>query len=763
MNKIILPTNPLWDDDLNRDGQPADCAIKDRQILYNVFMQVPAMLCILRGRDYVFELANEPYRELIGNRNPIGKPLKEVLPELNGQGFIEILDKVYSTGETFKGKEMPVSVNTAEGNLRQYYLNFTYQPFHDNNNTIEGILVYAYDVTEQVLARNTIKESEKNYRQLIYGMPSALYTCDRHGYIQLFNEAAVDLWGYTPTIGQDLWSGSWKIFDTDGTELPPDQSPMAIALNEGRIVNREIVIEKSNGERKNIIPYPQPVIDHEGNVTGSVNTLIDITEQVMARKHMQQVAEMIEKLFMNAPAFICTLHGPEFVCELVNPEYQKLYGTRKLLGKKVIEALPELKGQGIIEKLTKVYNTGEPYVVTELLLNLARDEGKDPEPTYLNFSYQAMYDTQKKVNGILVFGYEVTEQVLAKKKGEENLRQILESLPQITSASSSDGTSIFFNRFFFEYSGLSRDEATINGWNSIVHPDEIEEVLSEWEVCKINGEDFYKEIRLKRKSDGVYRWHISHITPMKNKKGEITQWIASATDIHEQKTKEEKKDEFIGIASHEMKTPLTTAKAYLQLLELSLDKDNEKANLYTKKAILSVDRLKDLITELLDVSKIQHGKLNYNFHAFDFNEMIRNSIEDVQYNAPDHRIRLTDTIPVIVEGDKERLQQVIINLLSNAIKYAPDNSDISIKLSLEGQEIKVSVEDYGIGIEADNLHKIFDRYYRIEGQEILFQGLGIGLFISMEIIKRHNGKLWAESQIGEGSTFYFTLPLKRQG
>ncbi|HXS55204.1 MAG TPA: PAS domain-containing sensor histidine kinase, partial [Hanamia sp.] len=321
--------------------------------------------------------------------------------------------------------------------------------------------------------------------------------------------------------------------------------------------------------------------------------------------------------------------------------------------------------------------------------------------------------------------------------------------------------SIFFNKFFFEYSGLSREEATVNGWNSIVHPDEIDEVLSEWEICKQKVEEFYKEIRLKRKSDGVYRWHISHITPMKNKKGEITQWIASATDIHEQKTKEEKKDEFISIASHEMKTPLTTAKAYLQLLELSLDKANEKANLYTKKAILSVDRLKDLITELLDVSKIQHGKLDYNFHEFDFSEMIIDSIEGIQHNSPNHKIQLSGPTAIIVEGDRERLQQVVINLLSNAVKYSPDNGDIFIKVYLENEELKVSFSDEGIGIAADKLHKIFERYYRIEGQEILFQGLGIGLFISMEIIKRHNGKLWAESELGKGSTFSFTLPLKR--
>ena len=761
MNKIILPTNPHWDDDLNREGEHFDSATKHRQILYDVFMQAPAMLCILKGPDHIFEMANEPYRQIIGNRNPIGKTLKQALPELNGQGFIDILDKVYTTGETFNGKEMPVSVNAETRESRQYYLNFTYQPFYDTHNIIEGIIVYAYDVTEQVLSRNAIKESEKNYRQLIYGMPAALFTCDREGHIQLFNEAAVELWGYTPQIGKDLWSGLWKIYNTEGAELSLDQCPMAIALNEGRVINMEIVIEKPNGVKRNIIPYSQPIVDSEGIVTGSINTLIDITEQVLARKQMQQVAEMIEKLFMNAPAFICILKGPEFICELVNPEYQKLYGKRKLLGKKVIDALPELEGQGIMEKLTQVYNTGEPYVVTERLLYLAHDEGKEPEPTYLNFSYQAMYDPHKKVDGILVFGYEVTEQVLSKKKGEENLRKILESLPQITSASSANGTSIFFNKFFFEYSGLSREEATVNGWNSIVHPDEIDEVLSEWEICKQKGEEFYKEIRLKRKSDGVYRWHISHITPMKNKKGEITQWIASATDIHEQKTKEEKKDEFISIASHEMKTPLTTAKAYLQLLELSLDKANEKANLYTKKAILSVDRLKDLITELLDVSKIQHGKLDYNFHEFDFSEMIIDSIEGIQHNSPNHKIQLSGPTAIIVEGDRERLQQVVINLLSNAVKYSPDNGDIFIKVYLENEELKVSFSDEGIGIAADKLHKIFERYYRIEGQEILFQGLGIGLFISMEIIKRHNGKLWAESELGKGSTFSFTLPLKR--
>lgn len=738
-----------------------DPVIIKRELLFDIFMQSPAMLCILKGPDHIFVMSNEPCSQLIGSRDTIGKTLIEAVPELEGQGFSEILDKVYETGNSFSGKEMPLYLNRSNEKMDQVFVNFNFQAFVDENNNIEGVIIFAYDVTEQVITRNKIKESEVKYRDLIYGLPSAFYTCDKDGYVQLYNEAALQLWGRKPVIGKDLWCGSWEIYNKDGTILPFDKCPMAIALKEGRISNMEIIVKRSDGTLRNVIPYPQPFFDANGKITGASNTLIDITEQVLVSRKMEQIAEMIEKLYMNAPAFISTLKGPGYVFELVNPEYQKLYGKRELLGKKVIDAIPELKGQGIMEMLDKVYYTGEPYVVTERLLFLSRDEGKSPEATYLNFSYQPMYDTEKKINGILVFGYEVTEQVLAKKKGEENLKKILEFLPQITSASSANGTNIFFNRFFFDYSGLSKEEATFNGWNSIVHPEEIDHVLMHWEKCKETGVDFYKEIRLKRKSDGMYRWHISHISPIKNRKGEVTQWIATATDIHEQKTKEQKKDEFISIASHEMKTPLTTAKAYLQLLELSLEKKNEKANLYTKKAILSIDRLKDLISELLDVSKIQHGKLDLNCSAFDFDQMIDGAIEGEQYNSPKHKIIKIGKIDKPVYGDKERLQQVIVNLLSNAVKYSPGAEVVYVNVISENGLIKVSVKDNGIGISKDNLEKVFERYYRVEGQDIHVQGLGIGLFISMDIIQRHHGRLWAESEPGKGSTFYFTLPLNK--
>ena len=208
-----------------------------------------------------------------------------------------------------------------------------------------------------------------------------------------------------------------------------------------------------------------------------------------------------------------------------------------------------------------------------------------------------------------------------------------------------------------------------------------------------------------------------------------------------------------------MKTPLTTARAYLQLLELSLDKEDTTANLYAKKATHSVARLNELITELLDVSKIQHGKLDYTISTFNFNEMIQNTVEDIQHTSPSHQIIITGKVQHQVTGDKNRLQQVVVNFLSNAIKYSPDAASVFINMEEQNGEIKFSVKDNGIGISRHHLNKIFNRYYRVEEHAIQFQGLGIGLFICYEIIKRHHGNIWADSESGKGSTFYFSLPV----
>jgi signal transduction histidine kinase len=161
----------------------------------------------------------------------------------------------------------------------------------------------------------------------------------------------------------------------------------------------------------------------------------------------------------------------------------------------------------------------------------------------------------------------------------------------------------------------------------------------------------------------------------------------------------------------------------------------------------------------LDTSKIKSDNFDLDNTEFDFNEMISSAVEGVQYASPAHSIIKSGEISKAVTGDKERLKQVVINLLTNAVKYSPQGDKVFVTVVHEIGEVKVSVKDSGIGIRKENLEKVFERYYREEQRVIHFQGLGIGLYISYDIIRRHKGKLWAESEPGKGSTFYFTIPM----
>ncbi len=242
---------------------------------------------------------------------------------------------------------------------------------------------------------------------------------------------------------------------------------------------------------------------------------------------------------------------------------------------------------------------------------------------------------------------------------------------------------------------------------------------------------------------------------LEDKNKELERTILKLSDME---ARNASKDEFISIASHEMKTPLTTAKGYIELLLRSLSEENQTA-LYATKANQALERLHDSITELLDVSKIQNGQLNYNITGFDFNELLDETMENVQHTTKNHILHKTGNISQQINGDKGRLQQVLINLLSNAIKYSPNADKVLVKIEEQDSKVQVSVQDFGIGMSKQHLDKIFDRYYRVEEHAVHFQGLGIGLYISNNIIKRHEGKMWAESEPEQGSTFYFTLPV----
>ncbi len=232
-------------------------------------------------------------------------------------------------------------------------------------------------------------------------------------------------------------------------------------------------------------------------------------------------------------------------------------------------------------------------------------------------------------------------------------------------------------------------------------------------------------------------------------------------EIEFRKEAERKKDEFISIASHELKTPMTSVKGYIQLLERSLDKgDIDTVRDRLHKVQNHIEKLNILIADLLDISKIESGKLKFNKKEFSFDELVGHILEVLQQTHPEVKLLHQGQVGAVAFRDEMRLEHVIINFITNAIKYAPDSTEVHITTELRNDEVYFSVRDFGIGMDRKHQSKIFDKFYRVEETSERFQGLGIGLYICREIIERHQGTIGVHSTPGEGSEFYFSIPLQ---
>ncbi|MGY3055677.1 PAS domain S-box-containing protein [Pedobacter sp. UYEF25] len=237
--------------------------------------------------------------------------------------------------------------------------------------------------------------------------------------------------------------------------------------------------------------------------------------------------------------------------------------------------------------------------------------------------------------------------------------------------------------------------------------------------------------------------------------------LLAIEDVTERTEIERRKDDFLSVASHELKTPLTTVKGYMQIIQrMAPENSSEKFKSMIAKTDLYVNRLNNLINELLDVSKIQTGNLALYKSVSNFDKIIEEAIEGMRVAHPNHHISLKGATQVALNMDESHVTQVINNLISNGIKYAPDSSEIRVEISRVGSFVKTSITDYGMGISVEDQKKIFDRFFRALDIQKNFPGMGVGLYICAEIIKNHGGTLWVESEPGEGSTFSFTLSIE---
>ncbi len=848
----------------------------------------PMPTAIYSGRNMVISIANQAMLDLWGkDASVIGKTLREALPELEGQPFHELLDKVYTTGESYIAREDRADL-VVDGRLQRYYFTFTYKALKDAQGFTEAIINTAADVTELVTSRQRAAEAEE---RLSFALQAA----------------EVGTWDLDPLNNQVKWNTRCKeLFGFSGDDDVAYQAVLNCIHPADKDLVHKAVLEAINpdADGRYNIKY-RTVNKHTGQVCwvhckgkayfNSDNvayrfagTALGISAEIEARRREQQLLSLVEHnadhmsiadmngklIYLNKAARrllgvakhidVLTLNATDFytphelkrVQEQVIPlidittgwhgviNLKKLNSettipcavnyilikdpqTGEVMGRgaTVRDLRPELKAKAELQRLATIVDVSEDFCNycdingNTLYLNSSGSELIGLSPQQLTgkrlYDYHSESSSQKirhevipqlyatgKWSGPLELVHQVTGEIIPIHKQmfmireeitnepvaiagiardlrpELNARKAIDaknkelnalvnemeflanSVPVVVWSSKPNGELDYVNKRWADNTAKNTNDTLGASWITGVHPDDKAHAAAAWNHSITTGEPYQTEFRAIEKS-GNYRWYLVQALPLRDSNGQIIKWYGTNTDIQEQKELARQKDNFLGVASHELKTPVTSIKAYAQVMETLFLRSGDTRNAaIVAKMDKQLNRLTSLIGDLLDVTKINTGRLEFNNTAFDFSQMVEEVVEGIQLTTERHEIQRKFNVSRMVQGDRERTSQVITNLLTNAIKYSPDASRIVVYTEDHDHEVQLCVQDFGIGISREKKDKVFEQFYRVSGtREHTFPGLGLGLYISSEIVKRMGGRIWVNSVEGKGSTFCFALPV----
>jgi PAS domain S-box-containing protein len=628
----------------------------ERARLAEVFEQSPSFMAVVTGPDHVFELSNDNYNRLVAHREIIGKSVRVALPEVVSQGFIELLDRVYKTGEEFVGKNYSVLIRKERsGDFAEHVLDFVYRPIRDHEGRITGIFVHGNDITERVHA-------EKQQVRLAHQLHLAL------------DAAQMGWWQYDVATEVVTWDRrAREIFGTTEPEL-----------NYTKLLDH-------------IHPDDRP--------------------------HVKAAVAAAMRLDNPVPYSI---------------EYRVM--------------IPP-------DSIRWVQANGQAY-----------NEGTNESPGAVSFVGTVADVTDQRI----------AENAL--RESEARFRQLADAMPQIVFQAQPDGHVDYFNRRWYEYTGLPPGSTGYESWKHVHEPAGMRRVMEVWPEALRTGSPYEIEYRLRR-ADGQFRWHLGRALPVKDAEGNVIRWYGTNTDIHEQKQLQEQneklleseraarseaerasrmKDDFLATLSHELRTPLNAILGWAAILRGSPDAEDvaQGVEVIERNARAQTQ----IIADLLEMSRIISGKVRLEIQNVDLAGTISAAIDTIRPAANVKAIRIETTYESLgrpMLGDASRLQQVFWNLLSNAVKFTPRGGVIRVALRSVQSHVEVSIVDTGEGIAPDFLPFVFDRFRQADGSTTRRHGgLGLGLAIVRQLVELHGGSVQASSPgPGKGSHFTVSLPI----
>ncbi len=755
----------------------------DYNNILNYFDNSPLGICILKGTDHCFMIANSQYVILMGEREYIGRNVSEVIPEFRDQKILDILNEIYISGKNFNLKEMPFKVTLSNGAIKKKHFNITFQPIFNSKKIVASILLILIDVSDFFIAKTEAQENFLRMKKLADNMPQIVWKANSSGNFYYVNSRWSEFTGDT---NADKWIHHVHPEDLERTlNLWMNSVETGLPLKiEHRLKRRDGIYEWHLTRARAELDNSGVIIRWYGTSTNTEDQVTLSQELSIAHLTVEIERQKFETLFHGAPAAMAILRGPHFIFERINTEFSNIFYDREIIGQTLLEAIPEFMQRGdLLEKIREVFNTGISYSIKEIKSIFSSDE-PTKAAQYVDITYKRMNSPDGLPYGIYIFATNVTEKLSARKKIQESeveSRTLTEVMPQIIFTASPNGEITYFNERWLNYTGLDSEKNLGWEWEKVLHSDDLDDVKKTWINALIKGVPYQAEYRLKGR-DGLYRWFLARALPMLDDFGKIIKWIGTTTDIHEQKVLSQRlksvvdevksskqlaesansaKSAFLANMSHEIRTPLGSIMGFLNLMR-NPTLNIADLNKYISIAERNSEQLLRIIDDILDLSKVEAGKLMIEKIDFSLTEILADVSSLMEFRAQENGIRFQlETItelPEVINSDPTRIKQILMNAIGNAIKFTLKGI-VTLQVGYQNSMLNFVIIDTGVGISDNQASQLFQAFTQADVSTTRkYGGTGLGLILTKRLCEEMHGEFYLQaSQVGVGSTFIATV------
>ncbi|MEO7983664.1 MAG: PAS domain S-box protein [Bacteroidota bacterium] len=732
----------------------------ERNRVNKFFAEAPSCMGILKGPDHIFEMANPLYLQMIGKDDIIGKPVRTVLPEIVSQGFIDLLDGVYKTGITFSANEMLIQLDKkGNGELDGTYLNFVYQAYNNNEGATEGIFFFAIDVTEQVVLRKKIEESEQRYRQIVETAQEGIWLIDENNVTTLVNRKMADILEYS--VEEMMGKKNYLFMDEESREKATGHIVQRkLGINE----NHDFKYRTKSGKDVWTNLSTNPVFT-DGIYKGALAMVTDISDRKHAEDQIRENEFRYRSLFEQANDAICISDSSLKFYDM-NPSGCRMLGYSK----------EELLQLSAIDLFFQEDLKENPFRIDDLNAGKAirsdrRIKRKDGVVIEVDLSGKLLEDGR-----FIMFARDVSERNQAEKLVKERELHFRSLIEQATDAICIADDSLRFiemNSYACEFLGYTKEEALQLFVTDVLFPEDLaanpidrfgtitsrEIIRNERRFKRKDGSSVIMEVSTRMMEDGKFIMFGHDVSERKEAEEAIRRSEARLDMSNKElELKNKELEHFAYIASHDLQEPLRTTSSFVKLLQQHYKgKPDEKADKYLNFIADSSERMKILITDLLDYSRIGNKR---ELQEVDCNKILNELLQDLDVVLKETGAVISvDALPVI-SGNRTEIKQLFQNLVVNAIKFRKKDTapHVYISASKNTDHWNFTIRDNGIGIAKDHTDRIFVIFQRLHTRTE-YEGSGIGLAHCKKIIGLHGGDIRVESTPGEGATFHFNIPL----